>query len=184
MRKLADKYLVNTYPILYKDRYKSMQETAMCWGFQCGTGWFWLLRNLSETLKLLSKEYHLDITVSTVKEKLGTLSFYNSIEFNKLYEKEFNQKNFIRACRLVRQAVSLAEKASGSTCEKCGHWGKTRPGGYIVTMCDQCYANYKDRALQRAKRTCKIIKKMTTNPELFDPADPESFNPDRFKDEE
>ena len=184
MRKLADNYLVNTYPMLYKDRYKSMQETAMCWGFSCGNGWFWLLRNLSETLELLSKEYHLDITVSTVKEKYGTLRFYYGVGFNKLFEDKFNQKIFKRATRLVSEAVRIASATSGRTCETCGNWGETRGTDWIVTMCNQCYANYRVRAPQRAKRAWQIIDKMINNPELFDPTDPESFNPDRFKDEE
>ena len=46
MKKENDDYLVNKYPKIFKDRYGDMKQTAMCWGFECGDGWFWIIDNL------------------------------------------------------------------------------------------------------------------------------------------
>lgn len=43
--------LVSKYPILYSQRDLSMQETCMCWGFECGDGWFKLIDELSAGLE-------------------------------------------------------------------------------------------------------------------------------------
>jgi hypothetical protein len=43
MRKELDEQLVKKYPKIFRDRYKSMAETAMCWGFECGDGWYDIL---------------------------------------------------------------------------------------------------------------------------------------------
>lgn len=42
--------LVKKHPILYKQRYMSMRETCMCWGFECGPGWGKILAELSEDI--------------------------------------------------------------------------------------------------------------------------------------
>jgi hypothetical protein len=46
MNKELDEALVKKYPLIFADRYGDMQTTAMCWGFECGNGWY----NLIDTL--------------------------------------------------------------------------------------------------------------------------------------
>ena len=46
MRKELDEALVAKYPKIFVDRYGNMQQTAMCWGFECGDGWY----NIIDTL--------------------------------------------------------------------------------------------------------------------------------------
>lgn len=43
MREDLDKLLCEKYPKIFVNRHKSMQETCMCWGFECGDGWFNIL---------------------------------------------------------------------------------------------------------------------------------------------
>ena len=40
MRKELDEKLCEKYPLIFKNRHADMTETAMCWGFECGDGWF------------------------------------------------------------------------------------------------------------------------------------------------
>lgn len=35
-----DEILCKKYPKIFKNRYADMRTTAMCWGFECGEGWF------------------------------------------------------------------------------------------------------------------------------------------------
>lgn len=51
MNEKLDKELVKTFPLLYKDRRANMRETCMCWGFECGDGWFKLIWDLSAKLE-------------------------------------------------------------------------------------------------------------------------------------
>jgi hypothetical protein len=46
-----DKKLVDSFPLLYGDRHAPMQSTCMCWGFDCGDGWFDIIWNLSSKIE-------------------------------------------------------------------------------------------------------------------------------------
>ncbi|MAG26478.1 hypothetical protein CMI47_13100 [Candidatus Pacearchaeota archaeon] len=57
MKEELDKKLVKVFPLLYSDRYASMQSTCMCWGFDCDSGWFDLIAELSAKLEVLIIKY-------------------------------------------------------------------------------------------------------------------------------
>ena len=40
MRKELDEELCRKYPRIFRDRHAPMTQTAMCWGFECGDGWY------------------------------------------------------------------------------------------------------------------------------------------------
>ena len=40
MRKELDEELCRKYPRIFRDRHADMRATAMCWGFDCGNGWY------------------------------------------------------------------------------------------------------------------------------------------------
>jgi hypothetical protein len=42
-----DKKLCKRFPVLYQDRHSPMSQTCMCWGFDCGDGWFEIIWQLS-----------------------------------------------------------------------------------------------------------------------------------------
>lgn len=46
-----DKKLVQKYPKIFADRYADMKTTCMCWGFECGDGWYWLIDSLCSNLQ-------------------------------------------------------------------------------------------------------------------------------------
>ena len=46
MKRELDEYLCKVYPKMMVNREKPMTETAMCWGFDCGDGWFNILNQL------------------------------------------------------------------------------------------------------------------------------------------
>ena len=43
MKKELDETLCAKYPLIFRDRNAPMTETAMCWGFSCGDGWYNLI---------------------------------------------------------------------------------------------------------------------------------------------
>ena len=56
MNEELDKKLVKAFPLLYGDRYASMQSTLMCWGFP-GDGWFDIIWDLSSKLEPLIQKF-------------------------------------------------------------------------------------------------------------------------------
>lgn len=117
-----DNYLVDKYPLIFRDRYRSMSETAMCWGFSCADGWFDLIDVLCElstryleTRPELTKEFY----AVQVKEKFGTLRFYESVGTDYLFT-----------------LSEAAEEISEYVCEECGAPGTLcRPNGRRVQCC-------------------------------------------------
>jgi hypothetical protein len=55
MKQELDKLLCEKYPKMMVNRNKSMQETCMCWGFDCGDGWFNILDQLMGNI-----QHHID----------------------------------------------------------------------------------------------------------------------------
>ena len=134
MKEDLDNYLCTVYPKMFVNRHADMKETAMCWGFECGNGWFNILNQLCNNI-----QHHIDwnnkkeevvpqVVVQQVKEKFGTLRFY--------YE---GGDDYISGL------VSMAESMSGVTCEQCGDPGTGRTGGWIRTLCDKHEEEYQKR---------------------------------------
>lgn len=90
-----------------------------------GIGWKELLDELKDGLEILCTDGN-DIEIQQIKEKFGGLRVYFSSSED-IYE---------QAGDLVRRA----ERAAWKTCEVCGQDGKSRPGGWIKTLCDDCVA--------------------------------------------
>ena len=55
MKQELDKLLCEKYPKMMVNRNKPMQETCMCWGFECGDGWFNILDQLMGNI-----QHHID----------------------------------------------------------------------------------------------------------------------------
>jgi hypothetical protein len=55
MKQELDKLLCEKYPKMMVNRNKNMQETCMCWGFECGDGWFNILDQLMSQI-----QHHID----------------------------------------------------------------------------------------------------------------------------
>jgi hypothetical protein len=55
MKQELDKLLCEKYPKMMVNRNKDMQETCMCWGFECGDGWYNILNQLMGNI-----QHHID----------------------------------------------------------------------------------------------------------------------------
>jgi hypothetical protein len=124
MKKELDEYLCKTYPKMMVNRDKNMQETCMCWGFECGDGWFPILNQLMGNIqhhidwKNRTEEVVAQVTLDQVKEKFGTLRFY-----------------YTGGDDYISGLVSMAESMSGITCETCSKPGTSTGGSWIKTAC-------------------------------------------------
>lgn len=135
MTEEKDQALCQKYPQIFRDRQGDMRETLMCFGFECGDGWYDIIDALCGTIqnhlnwkrscaefKALTDvewaESH-QAVATQVKEKWGGLRFYID-----------NGDDFVRG------AIALAESLSLRTCEACGSPGSRRGGGWVRTLCD------------------------------------------------
>ena len=132
MKQEYDTYLCTTFPKMFVNRYKPMTETTMCWGFECGNGWYHIIRVLCSNI-----QHHIDwrnrknelnpnqpivsqVTVDQVKEKFGTLRFY-----------------YTGGDDYIDGLVSMAESMSSVICEVCGNSGSTLGRGWLTTLCEK-----------------------------------------------
>lgn len=131
MRQELDELLCAKYPKIFANRHGDMKETAMCWGFECGDGWFNIIDQLCSNI-----QHHIDwaqqqkekygrgegcsqVVAVQVKEKFGTLRFYTNGGDEQIYG-----------------MIRMAESMSAVTCEDCGAPGKLRGRGWLYTACD------------------------------------------------
>lgn len=99
-------------------------ESLMCFGFECGNGWFNLVRFLLETAKqceIREKSDWSGFQVVQVKEKYGQLCFYHYGGTEKYFE-----------------IVSTMQMYSSFVCENCGNPGNSNDRGWIKTLCNSC----------------------------------------------
>lgn len=118
MRKELDDQLVERYPAIFRDRDGDMRSTAMCWGFECGDGWYDLIDVLCAEIAARTTENGLAVAAVQVKEKYGGLRFY-----------VHGGDEFVRALIWMAEALSL------KICETCGAPGMASGGGWIETRC-------------------------------------------------
>jgi hypothetical protein len=137
MNSELDAKLCADFPEIFIQRNMDMQETCMCWGFECQGGWYQIIHDLCEVIKnhiqnvnsnidyVNKKENkeipHVECQATQVKEKFGTLRFYTN------YDDDY-----------ISGAISMAENASTHTCEVCGKQGKSRVNhGWYYVSCDE-----------------------------------------------
>lgn len=119
--------LCSDFPYLYRGRKKSLKESLMSFGFECGDGWFEIIYRLSQSIEAIARKNGLDPTSDDwpeavqVKEKFGTLSFYLKGS----------------AAPYLKQIIEAHEQSS-KTCELCGKPGKLTGQSWIRVLCTNC----------------------------------------------
>lgn len=166
MTKDLELKLVKRFPVLYQDYSSPMTQTCMCWGFDCGPGWFNIIWQLSLAIEdelgyswfhkhwfLLKKDLAywwndfiyklsppLTSTVLTRRAQLGLKRFvwfpYTGFAVQQVKEKWGGLRFYCPGPERIDHLIDLAERAADHTCERCGEFGKLREGGYWKTLCD------------------------------------------------
>jgi hypothetical protein len=143
MKQELDEQLCARYPKIFVNRHADMQTTAMCWGFECGDGWYQILDSLCGQIQhhidWSHKNYKWDldyneknpdtprpvrepipqVVTSQIKEKFGGLRFY--------YDGGDDE---------ISGMVRMAESWAAHICEECGAPGTLRGKGWYYTACD------------------------------------------------
>ena len=163
MRPELDQQLCEKYPLIFKQRRMGMRDTAMCWGFEHGDGWFHLIDTLCAMLYAPYRSAERDYLYA--REHEGTAP-YKGAEVITAVEVERKRLAMKAAADAIPQAVQVkekfgtlrfyvnggtpeqhnyidfAEEMSGRVCEHCGAPGKRRGGGWVRTLCDEHEAQH------------------------------------------
>jgi len=159
MRKDLDEALCAKYPLIFKDRNADMRTTAMCWGFECGDGWY----NILDTLcGLMTSEYRgAQSRYEFIKDRVGEKMYGNASgdvitqeQIEHLKENMDKEAAKVPTASQVKEKfgglrfyvngatdkhwsfISFAESMSYVTCEVCGSPGKRYTDGWHKTLCD------------------------------------------------
>ncbi|HPM74150.1 MAG TPA: hypothetical protein PLA71_00320 [Saccharofermentans sp.] len=137
--------LVNEFPILYSGASLPMDESLMCFGFECGNGWFKIIYDLSKKLEQYNST-HPDspVVAMQVKEKYGALRFYAMGGCDATFD-------------LIEEACKLTE----TICEECGKPGGANSNGWISTLCPYHREKFKiDHFVGSLWSTLRFIEKL------------------------
>lgn len=128
MRRELAENIYQQCPTIYRGRNLGPDKNLMCFGFECGSGWYDLILILSVQIEKLTEKLR-DEGVETdylpmvtqVKEKYGGLRFYLTVSTNEMDE-----------------LISKAEEDSLHICEECGAEGKLMVayGRFLTTCCE------------------------------------------------
>lgn len=158
MRKELDEALCAKYPLVFSDRNKPMTQTAMCWGFSCGDGWY----NIIDTLcALLTSDYRqAKDRYESIKDKVGQPQWQGSTKIITQEMIDVAKTKLDEETKKVPVAVQVKEKFGGlrfyvhaatdkhynyinfaesmsyRTCEECGAPGKRYTDGWHRVLCD------------------------------------------------
>ena len=135
-----------------------MKETAMCWGFECGDGWY----NLIDTLcVLLTSDYRsAQSRYNSIKDKVdqpqweGSKKIVTQEMIDDAKAKLDEETAKVPVASQVKEKfgglrfyvngatdkhwnyINFAESMSYTICEECGAPGKTYTDGWHMTLCD------------------------------------------------
>ena len=139
--------------ILYCNKNLPMTQSLCCFGWECGSGWFYVLNEMScklEALNLLYyPKYKVKIQADQVKEKFGTLRFYFSVICEDIEHTKEQEVVITAMNSWAEEIVHWAEDECYKTCEECGRqigtdWSpRCETSGWITYLCDKCAAKTK-----------------------------------------
>ena len=123
---MSDLDIIKEFPMVYGSPPYSPKESLLCFGFECGTGWYDILYKLSKDInEIVTRDNLTDFRVVQVKEKFGTLRYYTNHSTDDIY-------------KLIREA----ENKSEITCEKCGASATLSvTKGWYEVLCEDCKNN-------------------------------------------
>jgi hypothetical protein len=131
MNKKLEEKLYRKYPALFEQRRLPVSESAMGWGCQCGDGWYRLIDDICDEIRLSVKAKEApNIQFTTVKEKFGLLRMYFTPS-NEVVHRIIDKGGFLssRICEICGKVSSRVSKVSIRTLD----------GFYKCTLCDKCF---------------------------------------------
>ena len=114
MKQELDKLLCEKYPKMMVNRNKPMTETCMCWGFDCGDGWYNILNQLMGNIQhhidwtVKSSQWDIDYNAKLANMKAGDFADFerDSQAWSSDYREEMRQRMLKEEPRKVREVCT------------------------------------------------------------------------------
>lgn len=121
MNSELEQKLANDFPKLFAGCKKSIQESLMPFGCECGDGWYEIIRQMCIEIENRCKNKKIEnFEFSQIKEKFASLRVY--------YDGQYDEH--------INGIIDMAEAISSVTCEICGARGfRHKNGGWMRTLC-------------------------------------------------
>lgn len=132
MNEILENQLYTNYKNLFADKDKTIQESCMAWGVECGDGWYDLIDTLCRAIKVYESNLE-------SKKDFDDSYFtnYKKVKFDQVKEKFGGLRIYYKGGdSYVSGLVSMAEDMSYKICEICGNKGSPNKKGWISTLCD------------------------------------------------
>ena len=102
MKQELDEKLCAKYPKIFVNRHGDMRTTAMCWGFSCGDGWYWLIDELCSNLQWNTDNNNKDYVIKNKLLRKLIPFLYNKVQripgkYNLKRKKQINPLIILRS---------------------------------------------------------------------------------------
>ena len=103
------KKLYDSYPEIFEDKDKHMSESVMCWGFECGDGWFNLIDAMCWSIQSHIKSKNENIVAANnyndmvITAKNGDWSLFEQSHIN------YSNNDYLQLEREKIESTSLSE---------------------------------------------------------------------------
>lgn len=144
-----DKYMCETYPVIFKERKLPMTQTCMCWGCEIGKGWYWILDELCEKLEFIKGQSGMSVYFTQIKEKFGGARFYYGT--TRMGDKrDLESKNDKYWMDIIEKTIDYSEELCDYYCAECGERkdDMISAGNWVYDVCEKCLKKDRSDALK------------------------------------
>ena len=150
MKKELEEKIYAIDPVFFREKDMDMTKTCMCWGLECGDGWFEPVKRLAEKASLLNQmlaPLNMCVNANQIKSKFAEFRCYwsmNVLDARNDYPLTDEQQDLIdTAYRMMDDAVDTCERECSQTCELCGKTATfndemTVCGSWLTVKCIDC----------------------------------------------
>ena len=149
MNEITEADLIDRHPLIFQDRYASVEKSCMAFGIECGPGWYSVLDVLFEkTTHYCEVEDFPSPKAIQIKEKFGGLRVYLDV-----------------TTPYIDGLISMAECIADATCEVCGAPGKLTgfDVGWLEVRCPE-HTRRKGAPSGSMKGDARVVKASADQP--------------------
>lgn len=148
-------------PVFFRQKDLDMTKTCMCWGIECGNGWFKPIRSFVEKVRILNamlQPLNQCIVATQIKSKWADFTCYWNMDIlddgNDMELDESQESMVSTVYGMMDDAVRGCEEECSHTCEICGKhsiWDDEvfACGSWLTVKCVDC-------AQERQRKSGKI----------------------------
>ena len=150
MRVELERKIYEIDPVFFRQKDLDMTQTCMCWGLECGSGWYEPIKELVQKVKMLNDQIaplNMCIVALQIKSKWADFTCYWSVEEldpDKNIELTEDQTQMLNTVySMMKDAVEGCEAKCSRTCEICGKSSFLKRdmlvcGSWLTVKCLDC----------------------------------------------